>query len=175
MKKGLLIGSLLVVLLAAVGFVGVAFAQSGTPDPSTNPYGMHGYGMMGGGRWARSGEDYGPMHEYMVAALAEAFDMTPEELQAQFDQGKTAWDIAQEQGLTEEQFYALMVEARTTALQQMVAEGVITQEQADWMLSHMGGFGGGFGPCHGNRGPSRGGPGGRWNSNPTTPSTGTNS
>jgi hypothetical protein len=49
-----------------------------------------------------------------------------------------------------------MQAARQKALEQAVAHGVLTQEQADWMLSHMGGRGhmggrwqgdGDFGPC----------------------------
>jgi hypothetical protein len=80
---------------------------------------------------------YGPLHEYMVAAFAEALGLTPEELQARYDDGDTPWDIAQEQGLTQEEFAELVVTARTEALNQAVAEGAITRQQADWMIQRM--------------------------------------
>ena len=178
MKKGLLIVGILAVTIAALGLAGFAYAQAPTPQPPTGfgPGMMGGRGarggMMGGYGYQNSG-GYGPMHTYMIAAIAEAFGMTPEELQAQYDQGKTPWDIAQEKGMTQEQFFALMTEARTQALQQAVADGVITQQQADWMLSHMQNMGGyGFGPggCPGMGG--QGGRGGRWNNQPGQPSNG---
>lgn len=178
MKKVVLIAVVAFVVLAALGVAGYAYAQ--TPTPPTNPfvpgsgYGRGG-GMMGG--W-RSAQDYGPMHEYMVAAMAETLGMTVDELNAELAAGKTMWLIAQEKGFTLEQFQTLMLEARQKALEQMVADGVITQAQADWMLDRMqgmwggaGGYGcpgmGGFGPGGFGRG------GGRWNTPPaqTAPSS----
>jgi hypothetical protein len=110
--------------------------------------GGKGFGMMGG-------HGQGPLHEYMVAEFAVAFDLTVETLEARLDAGDTMWTIAQEQGFTQEQFRTLMADARTTAINQAVANGIITQEQADWMLERMSqmmesGFGPGFGPCHDN-------------------------
>jgi hypothetical protein len=106
----------------------------------------------------------------MFPALAEAFGLTTDELAAAHAAGKTLWDIAQEQGKTFEQFQALMLEARTSAFEAMVSDGVLSQEQADWMLERMGGadgYGLGSGGCgmsggagYGMRG------GGRWNSQP---------
>ncbi len=187
MKKGLLFVGILAVAIAALGLAGFAYAQAPTPQPPTGfgPGMMGGRGgMMGGGGGMMGGYgsqstgSYGPLHTYMIAAMAEAFGMTPEELQSLHDEGKTGWDIAQEQGLTQEEFIALMTEARTQAVQQAVADGVITQEQADWMLSrmqNMGGYGAGTGTCPGMGGGFGGGRGGRgggrWNNQPAQPST----
>jgi len=182
MKKGLLIGSLLVVALAALAVAGFAFAQ--TPNPPTPDYpdgsgGWGGRGMRGGmmGGWRQGGDGvedgHGPMHEYMIDAYAQALGMEADELEAQIDQGKTMWQIAQDQGLSDDEITDLMVEARTKAFEQMVADGVISQEQADWMLERMDqmrNYGGGFGFCPGGRdfgGSGRGG--GRWNSQPVQP------
>ncbi len=98
-------------------------------------------GMMG--RWTQSGAtgQYGPMHEYMVGAMAEALGMTDEELDAELAAGKTMWQVAEEKGLSTEEFQQLMIDARTSALEKMVADGVLTQEQADWMQSRMQGSG----------------------------------
>jgi hypothetical protein len=183
MKKIFLIGSMIVVAIAALAVAGFAFAQTPNPPTPDNPYGsggwggrgMHGGGMMGGFRQGGDvdGDGYGPMHEYMINAFAQALSMDTGVLEAQVDQGKTMWQIAQDQGLSDEEISDLMVEARTEALKQMVADGVISQEQADWMLNRMnqmGTYGGGFGSCPrggGFGGSGRGG--GRWNTQPSQP------
>jgi DUF971 family protein len=130
-----------------------------------------GQGMGGGwGMRGQFGEGEGPLYDYMAPAMAEAFGLTLEELEALHDSGETLWDYAQEQGMSEEEFLSLKQSAQTEALNQAEADGVITQEQADRMAEHMGqGFGeggchGGFGP--GSFGPGMRGPGGRWNSQP---------
>lgn len=154
MKKIGIISAIAIALAAVVllGYTGWAYAQS---EPSVCPVcadeswrgGRGGFNEQGFG-----GED-GPLHEIMLARLAEAFDMTPEALQAAHAEGKTLWEIAQEQGKTYEKFQALILEARTKAFEQMVAEGVISQAQAAWMLERMNGAqSGGYGPGRGGVG-----------------------
>lgn len=167
MKKSLMVVAVLAAILTALGAVGFALAGQNTPP---NPYGPgmmggRGGGMMGG---LRDEDGYGPMHEVMEEAMAEALGITEEELEERHAAGETAWTIAQEKGLTQEQFVQLMTEARQNAFAQLVEEGVLTQEQADWMLERMGsrmqyGFGDGTGTCMG--GGFRGGRGG-WNNQP---------
>jgi len=166
MKKTLMFVALVGVVALALGVTGYAYAQD--DDPSS-PFGRGGFGpgMMG---WAGDRE-FGPLHETMEAAIAEALGISAEELEAAHDEGKTAWDIAQEQSLSAEQFSAMMSEARSAALQQAVADGTITQEQADWMQSRWenmqaNGFGPGSGFCAdgGHRGGR--GHGQFWNSQP---------
>ncbi len=48
------------------------------------------------------------------------------------------WQIAEAEGLSLEKFTMVMSEARTQALADAVAQGLITQEQADWMSTRMG-------------------------------------
>jgi hypothetical protein len=186
MKKFSIFAAITVVLLATLALAGMAFAQTQNPPDPEQPYsggpgwgpsrGMMspGSGMMGG-RWNRnfSGqndpENYGPMHEAMISGLAQAFNLTPEDLEARHEAGETMWDLAQDLGLTQEEFQAAMIQARTEGLNQAVADGVISQEQADWMLERMngmwsGGYGPGAGGCPGMGGryqvrPGRGG----WN------------
>lgn len=142
--------------------------------------GGFGPGMMGHGQGSFSGEGEGPLHDYMAPAIADAFGLTVDELEALHTSGETLWDYAQEQDINQDEFTALLEGARTDAIDQAVADGVITQEQADWMLDHMGkGFGPGNGECHdgfgvdsfgpGMNGPGQTGnriPGGRWNTQP---------
>jgi hypothetical protein len=126
--------------------------------------GAWGGGMMGSG-------SYGPMHEYMINALAEGLNLTPANLQAQITAGKTPYQIAQDKGLSDDQIKELFLKAHDEALDAAVKAGLLTQEQADWMDQRMeqrwqdgfpgfGAAGLGAMPCQG---------GGRWNAQPTTP------
>ncbi len=152
MKKWIIVGISIVALSALAGFawVGHVFAQSPTPPYPNQPYGMMGgYGMMGAG-------SYGPMHVEMVAALADALQLSPDEVQTRMNNGETPWQIAQDQGLTSEQAQQIILDAHDKALDQAVRDGLLTQEQADWMDQHMesiwSGSEGGFGGCHGASG-----------------------
>lgn len=182
MKKALLVTTIVVIVLVSLSMVGYAYAQTQTP-PEPEQYapgwrangGMMGSGGMMGGRWNRNAQgssetgEYGPMHEYMIAAMAQAFNLTPEELESRHDAGETMWEIASAQGMDAEQFQQVMLDARAQALNAAVAAGAITQEQADWMLNRMSQMGAqGFGPgsagCTGTGGNFQGHMGGgRWN------------
>jgi hypothetical protein len=184
MKKAILTGAIVGIVILALGTAGFAYAQNQNPmsayfqeeSEGTYPYGS---GMMGRGGYGRGmmgqgafGEGEGLLHDYMAPALADAFGLTVDELEALHESGETLWDYAQEQGMSQEEFFSTMQAARTVALNQAVADGVITQEQADWMLDHMGqGFGPGTGGCHGTLGTGNFGFGmrgarGGWNSQP---------
>jgi hypothetical protein len=116
-------------------------------DSCTNTPSQRGDGMRGG-----LAEGTGPLHTYIQNALAEAFGLTVDELQARHEGGQTLADLAVEQGLTVEQFRDIMTQARAVALNQAVADGVLTQEQADWMLERIEsrGFGMKNNPGHGS-------------------------
>jgi uncharacterized protein YidB (DUF937 family) len=93
----------------------------------------------------------------MLPAIASAFGLNPDELESQINNGETMWQIAQSQGLTTDEFYSKMSQARTEAINKAVADGVITQDLADWMLQRIGqiwnsSIKSGFGPngCQGN-------------------------
>jgi hypothetical protein len=172
LKKLVLIGAVLMVALLALGAAGLAYAQEPQPTEPV-PFGQgfsRGGGMMGRGggmmgRWNQGANgQYGPMHEYMVGSMSDALGMTVEELNAELAAGKTMWQVAEAKGLSLEETQSLMLDARKAAFEKMVADGVITQEQADWMLSRMQGMrgqGGAQGGC-----PMQGG-GGRWGTPPT--------
>lgn len=152
--KRFLILAVVLGIVAAFGVTGVVMAQN--PDP-TNP--MPGWGGMMGGA------GHGAMHEYMQAALADQLGITVDELNAAHADGKIFWQIAEEKGFTVEQAQQMMLDARNTAIDAMVADGAITQEQADWMKQRGGMMGGGrgmgSGGCHGGNGTPGGMMGGR--------------
>jgi len=100
---------------------------------------------------------FGPLHAYMVNNLAAIFGLDPEAIQRSLDQGKTMWDLAQAEGLSAEQFKAGLIEARANALAEAVADGVITQTQANRMIqnsSQMLDYGNGLGVCAGGGRPN---------------------
>jgi hypothetical protein len=69
--------------------------------------------------------------------ISEVLGLTPEEIRAQLEEGKTMDDIIADQGFTEEELKDAMLAAVTEKLQEKVAEGDITQEQADRILERM--------------------------------------
>lgn len=97
------------------------------------------------------------MHEAVWTAVAKELGMTYDELVAETQGGKTLWQIAEEKGVSFERLRQVMLEAREAVLADLVQQGAITQEQADWMLNHSRGMlNGGFGHCGGNPGFMRG-------------------
>lgn len=87
---------------------------------------MHGYGMQGG---AFAGA--------MPAVLADALGLTVEEFHAARADGQTVAEIAAAQGVELADVVAAALAPRADALAQAVADGRITQEQADAMLATM--------------------------------------
>jgi len=164
MKKTFMIAF---VLAAVAGLIvaGSAFAQGDTPPT---------FGDRG------PADGTGLLHDYMSNAMAQALGLSVEEFEARHDAGETFFDIAFAEGFTAEETPTLMQNARTSALDVAGKDGVITQEQVEWMQSRGFGRGGnmgengdfGSGVCDGSgqfEGSSmRGsGHGGRWQS--TTP------
>lgn len=89
----------------------------------------------------------------MHAAIAEALGISVADLEAELAAGKTVAQLAQELEVDFAVVRAAMDAVHAAALQQAVADGLITQEQADWMLSHRGGMNGnGNGYGSGNQG-----------------------
>lgn len=191
-NKTTFIGIALIVVLAVTALgVGIAFAQTLNPNTGFGPGWMmggngqagYGYGMMGGGgmmggtaQGGNSWEWMNAMHQWMAAsggmhtqvwnAVAEELGLTSDELYSEVNSGKTLAQIAEAKGVSRADLVATLETAHQTSLAQAISDGVLTQEQADsilsqmtgrydWMLDHMGDggmMGGqyGAGGCHGN-------------------------
>ena len=174
-KKWLVvIGAAALAGLLLAGMAGLALAQGpqpgqGTPGPGFGwgCGGFGGYGMMGSG----SGWN---MHQTMWEAAAKALGLTTDQLAAEFQAGKTLSQIAKEHNVEMATLQKALTDAQKAALDKAVADGWLTQKQADLMLDHMddmwqafgdsgfgpGGWmmGPGWGPGRGmmGRGPGRG-------------------
>lgn len=144
-----------VVLALAVLGVTLAFAQN--PSPTNTPWGGAMQAMMGG-RWGsmqamhsqmvQNGgmtamrewmRQSGGVHEAVWQALAEKLGLTPDELTAQVNSGKTLAQIAQEKGVSTKDLAGVMETSMEAGLTQAVKDGVLTQAQADLMIQHMDG------------------------------------
>jgi hypothetical protein len=76
----------------------------------------------------------GLLHEYMEKALAEKLGVALATIEAQFDAGKPLYQIALDNGIAQADLPALMLEIRTIAINTAMADGAITQAQANKML-----------------------------------------
>lgn len=172
MKKILVVISAVVVSLVIFG-AGFVFAQTQNVFAATGSNGMgrmlmgsggdrmgHGGPGRGGMMGGKGNGGYGTVHNYAEEALAAKLDMTLEDLEKEEAAGKNLYQIALDHGITEANVDALLTEVHKTALEKAVAEGVLTQAQADTMLQNMqgnwktmGGFGRG-GMMMGGRGNS---------------------
>jgi hypothetical protein len=77
----------------------------------------------------------GILSEWIETNLAAALGISPEELTARLDAGETFSEIALSLGFDSTVISDMLTQARLDALAQAVAEGLITQEQADWLAS----------------------------------------
>ena len=85
--------------------------------------------MMGGGL-----QD-GLLHDEMIAVFSERLGISVDDINARLTAGETLYAIALSEGLTAEEITTLMTDARNQAIDQAVADGTLTQTQADWMKS----------------------------------------
>lgn len=93
-------------------------------------------------------------HDEREQAVADALNITVDELEAARAEGLTPIDIAQEQGLDLDEVHEALEAAHQEIIEQAVADGVLTEEQAERLSEFGPGFGG-----RGGRG-GRGRPGG---------------
>ena len=135
MKKFTVTIMVIAVVVLALGAAGVAYAQSSSQGSGTGSGSrwMGGRGSGGGMGAGSMGTGDGILHDYMIAAFAENLNIPVADLEARLDQGETMAQIAVSTGLTVDEFRTLMVDARIQAIDQAVADGTLTQEQADWM------------------------------------------
>jgi len=137
MKK-FVIGMVIVAVIAvALGSVGYVFAQSTSPSTPV-PGSGNGYGRTGprgarGGMGMHAGGQTGILHDDIIAPFAEKLGISVDELNARLAKGETLAQVAFSKGWTVDQFFTAMKDARTQAIDKAVANGELTQEQADWM------------------------------------------
>jgi len=128
-KKVTVTAAVLIALIALVGAT-VAFAQ--VPLVSEGMVSVH----MDGDHHCDG--DCLIDREKIKVAIAEALGISVEELQAARSEGKTLSDLAEEQGVDLDVIRNKKKKALEEAVQQAVEGGLVTQEQAEDLLSHEG-------------------------------------
>lgn len=155
MNKSFRTTTIVTALIALLVLAGVtaAFAQGpNQPDDPTPPAANQAQSGAGAGMGLMA-VDEAAMHE----AIAGALGMSVAEFEAEVANGENAFTLAQKLGVDFAEVQAVMDAAHAAALQQAVADGLVSQEQADWMLSRRGGQGGqGGGMSRGQGGSSTG-------------------
>jgi hypothetical protein len=102
--------------------------------PDAMPRGMGpGQGMMGG-RGMMGGPGMMGRDDGLVAVAAEQLGMTQDDLRAALRDGQTIAGLAEEQGIDAQTIADAHIAQLTEKLNQAVADGEMTQNQADWML-----------------------------------------
>jgi hypothetical protein len=125
-KLPLLIGGFLAVLVVvgAIG-AGVAYADDSTPPART----FDGRGGPRGGRGLGTAE---------LEAAAKVLGMTADELKSALQSGQTLAEIAAEKGVdiadVQAAIQAVHREELRAQIEKAVADGMITQDKADWLL-----------------------------------------
>lgn len=141
--KILLVVTFLLITIGAVG-LGVAYAQDPTPESPFTPGQMM-------GEW-RQQSDYGwmdTMHKWMNQTggihtlvwenLADALGITLDDLNYELNNGKTVASLAEEKGVEYADLVTMLAGAHHDALESAVSDGILTQEQADDLLTQMAG------------------------------------
>lgn len=141
MKKTMLILTILAVGIGAFAFAIPASAAQPTPVYPGGGRGGNGRGgSNGGGTGVPVQQNVnleGLLSDYMAEYFADFLGITTPELKAREDAGETLMQIGLSLGFTQDAIFDLMIDARVSALNQAVADGLITQEQADWLISRL--------------------------------------
>jgi hypothetical protein len=131
------------------GTAGIAFAQGSRPpeagqqlyqdqDGDCVACEMSGWQGTGAAGSARMGSWWGGAQgESLVDALAEVTGLSLDEVIAELDAGKTYAEIAEAQGISVDAVVEEYLSERVAALEEAVADGRFSQEQADLMLAEM--------------------------------------
>jgi hypothetical protein len=134
------------IAVVAIGLVvgGAAYAASrAAATTAARDAGTYPYRAFIGGRMGAFQQDGvgrlgvgGKLHDNVFQAVAESLNLSANDLESKLADGQDLAEIAQEQGVAEEDLPSLIEEARSNALAAAVADGALTQQQAEWMLEH---------------------------------------
>ena len=131
MKKTVLAGLMIVVVVAALGSANVVFAQGPNPGPEVPGTGV---GVGGRGTGLRQSADpvgrmgnpdvegLGLLEEGQIAYAVQELDLSAEEIEARLNAGETLAEIAVSEGV--EDYYTFVEAARNYAREQLLAEGL---------------------------------------------------
>ncbi len=175
MKKFLLIGLIVGLVLVLVGGAGAVYASvtnlnsnvsvvlktNRSGNNNTLPFGygpggmMNGYGYGPGGMMGRGGLGIcgfipSALRSYVISSFASAVGLSVDQVNTDLSNGQTLTQIANAQGFTGDKLTQLVTQVYQAALKQAVADKVITQAEADQIQQLVNNLSGtGFGPDFG--------------------------
>ena len=143
--KRLMIVAVLVGILA-LALTSTAFAQGPVQGQGTQP-GIHtpgtglmqpgaGYGPRGGGM-GMAGRGGAPAWAGQPDEVEALLGMTEAQIQAERLAGKSLAQIAQEKGVSQDKLISAILDAKKADLDKLVADGKLTQAQADVVYGRM--------------------------------------
>jgi hypothetical protein len=158
MKKIMILVAVLAAMVSTLGAVGLAYAQTASPSGTAAGTAAAATPVIGAQATQPGDSPESFVRSYMDAEQAKLLGMTTAEYQAQEDAGKTWQEIATAQGKTAAEAQTLLGSAYSNAIAQALADGKLTQAQADALKAlpasdpEMGGHGqgGGRGEIDGN-------------------------
>ena len=130
-KKWKMLTTALVVGLLTVAFVGVASA-AGPVTPIADCTGEESR-LGGGGNGMGVYFGQGALDD----VVSDLLGLSAEDIHAQRLEGKSLAEIAASAGVSEEALVATLMAAKGEIIQQLVADGTITQERADFVIQTM--------------------------------------
>lgn len=159
MKKVLMIAATIVAVIA-IGNVVLASAQGGIrptqpgvcPNGYTCPFSgtMPYRGMMGAYGTYSGTLPYGGMlgmhnfmmgtngmHQQVWTAIAQKLGMSYDQLTQAVQNGQSVEQLAQAKGVSLDELKQAAIAALRNSIADLVTQGAMTQEQADWMLDHI--------------------------------------
>lgn len=113
-----------------LGLAATAYAAE-TTAPQTNNTIHQRFGMGMGKAAGFNG------HDSITSVLKDKLSLTDKEITDWLNSGKTLYDLAKSKGMTDDQFKAALLEERTKAIDEAVAKGTLTKEQADIMKENI--------------------------------------
>ncbi len=122
---------LITAVLVTAGLLVVALAGAAFADGPNGP-GVNSEDCLGQG-W---GHHHG-LGTTNAEVVSELTGLTPDEIHAQRQEGKSLVEIAAAQGVNEDALVEAIMAAKKEVVQAKVAAGALTQEQADLMLQQM--------------------------------------
>ena len=138
-KLSIAIGLLLITGLLFLGVGGSALSASPANDTAAFSSGTGAKAETQNGTCTVTGLSQmgGICSADVCATVCELLGITEDELQSQRLEELSMVEIAADYGVTEEELVEAIMAVKTANLQELVADGTITQEEADLMLQNM--------------------------------------
>lgn len=126
MKKKNILAALMLSLtlgLGATAYASVDTAEPAPPSTNTNTTVSNGIGL----KRATGFRGY----DFVISVIKEKLNVTEEDINNARAEGKTMSELAEEKGLSHDDFQAALIESKNKAINEAVAKGTISEEDGE--------------------------------------------